>query len=263
VTQPQASGHGRTYPNCDWHPDVQMAVRCSRCSRPICADCSVSADVGFHCPDCVREGHESSPVSQAPWRARGGRVGALGPAPVTKILIALNAVVFVATFASQDTAVLRAALIPAAVTEGGEWWRLVSSMFMHGSLLHIGFNMFALWILGSQLEAAIGRWWYLGLYFVAGLAGGLWYVWLANPLAAAVGASGAIFGLFGAMGVLAWRRRGTPQGQAIWRNIAALLVINLLFTFAVPGIAWQAHLGGLVAGALFMALLDLRKTPTV
>ncbi|MCC7078566.1 MAG: rhomboid family intramembrane serine protease [Acidimicrobiia bacterium] len=259
LTQPEATNREGAFPSCAWHPDVEMAVRCSRCGRPICADCAISASVGFQCPACVREGNTPG-ARRIRWQGQSTQAGRNGRAPVTMILIGINVVAFVLTLTAGNS-IDDGALVPAAVTEGGQWWRLLTSMFLHAGLMHIAFNMFALWVLGSQLEVAIGPWWYLAVFFVAGLAGGVVYVALAAPFAPAVGASGAVFGLFGAVGVLAWRRRHTPQGRALWRNIAVLLVINLVFTFAFPGIAWQAHVGGLVAGGALMAILDLVRHP--
>jgi membrane associated rhomboid family serine protease len=129
------------------------------------------------------------------------------------------------------------------VTEG-EWYRLVTSMFSHEEIWHIGFNMLGLWWLGGPLEAALGRARYLALYLVSGLAGSALTYLLAEPTTASLGASGAIFGLFGATGALVRRL------NADMRPVIGLLVINLVFTFGWNNIAWQAHIGGLVAGAV-------------
>lgn len=180
-------------------------------------------------------------------------------APVTVMLIGVSVAVFaITTSAGLNTIAMDWGLVPARVVEGGAIWQPVTSIFLHGGLVHLGFNMLALWILGSQLEVIIGRGWYLATFFLSGLAGSALYVFVGmtfgNPYQPAIGASGAIFGLFGAMAVLAWRRRDTAAGRAMWRNIGGLIVLNIMITFTFPGIAWQAHIGGLIAGAAVMAV---------
>ncbi|MYR41214.1 rhomboid family intramembrane serine protease [Streptomyces sp. SID5910] len=240
-------------PGCYRHPDRETGIRCTRCERPICPDCMVNASVGFHCPDCARGGTGSGPgpAASRPRTLAGGTIAA-DPHLVTKILIALNVAVFIAVRARSsflEDLVLIGQWPPAPYTptEGvaeGEWYRLVTSMFTHQEFWHIGFNMLGLWWLGGPLEAALGRARYLALYLASGLAGGALTYLLAAPTTASLGASGAIFGLFGATGALVRRL------NADMRPVIALLVINLVFTFGWSNIAWQAHIGGLVAGAL-------------
>jgi membrane associated rhomboid family serine protease len=214
----------------------------------------VSASVGFQCPDCVRGTSGSGPAPSAarPRTIAGGSVTA-DPRLCTKILLGINVAVFIAVHvwpSLLDRMVLLGTWPPAPFTPtmgvaDGEWYRLLTSMFTHQEPWHIGFNMLSLWWLGGPLEAALGRARYLTVYFVSGLAGsGLAYL-LASPTTATLGASGAIFGLFGATAVL-MRRLNYDM-----RPVIALLVINLIFTFS-PGfnISWQAHIGGLVAGVV-------------
>lgn len=126
----------------------------------------------------------------------------------------------------------------------GDWWRLITAAFLHASVLHILFNMLALWWIGGPIESVIGRWRYLALYLVAGLTGSAGAL-LAKPDAVTVGASGAIFGLLGAMLIVQWQATGSIAGPAL-----TLIVINLAITFAIPGISYGGHLGGLVGGIL-------------
>lgn len=240
-------------PVCYRHPDRETGVRCTRCERPICPQCMVSASVGFQCPDCVREGSGTghAPAVARPRTVAGGTVAA-DPRLLTKILIGINIAVFIAVQAK--TSLLNDLVLigewppkPYQPTSGvveGEWYRFVSSMFTHEAIWHIGFNMLSLWWIGGPLEAALGRARYLALYFVSGLAGGALTYLLVNPSTASLGASGAIFGLFGATAVL-MRRLNYDM-----RPVIALLVINLIITFGWGGIAWQAHIGGLVAGVV-------------
>ncbi|MPZ88349.1 MAG: rhomboid family intramembrane serine protease, partial [Nitriliruptorales bacterium] len=136
----------------------------------------------------------------------------------------------------------------------GEWWRLLSAAFLHGSVLHIAFNMYALYLFGPQIERQVGSVPFLSLYLGSALAGGaayyLAYVLQTGAVNPAVGASGAIFGLFGATLAGAYRGRTTAAGRAGLRQLLVLLGINLALPLVVPAIAWQAHLGGLVAGVL-------------
>ncbi|WP_077798198.1 rhomboid family intramembrane serine protease [Streptomyces sp. JHA26] len=240
-------------PGCYRHPDRETGIRCTRCERPICPDCMVNASVGFHCPDCARGGTGIGPAPAAsrPRTLAGGSVVA-DPHLVTKILIGINLAVFIAVRAR--TSLLGDLVLigqwppaPFAPTEGvaeGEWYRMVTSVFTHQEFWHIGFNMLGLWWLGGPLEAALGRVRYLALYLASGLAGSALTYLLAAPTTASLGASGAIFGLFGATGALVRRL------DADMRPVIALLVINLIFTFGWRDIAWQAHIGGLVAGAV-------------
>lgn len=243
----------RRVPVCYRHPDRETGIRCTRCERPICPECMVSASVGFQCPDCVRTGAGTgrSPAASRPRTVAGGTLTA-DPRLITKILIGINIAVFIAVRA-QPSLLEHLLLIgewppkPYTPTLGvaeGEWYRLVTSMFAHQAFWHIGFNMLSLWWIGGPLEAALGRARYLTLYLVSGLAGGALTYLLAAPSQASLGASGAVYGLFGATAVLV-RRLNYDM-----RPVIALLVINLIFTFGFSGIAWQAHIGGLVAGVV-------------
>ncbi|MDH6608706.1 membrane associated rhomboid family serine protease [Streptomyces sp. SAI-208] len=238
-------------PGCYRHPDRETGIRCTRCERPICPECMVSASVGFQCPECVRDGGGSGPAPAAarPRTLAGGAVTS-DPRLFTKILIGINVAVFIAIRAHESLATdlsLIGAWPPAPFTPtegvaGGQYYRLVTSLFVHQEIWHIGFNMLSLWWLGGPLEAALGRARYLAVYLVSGLAGSALAYLLAGPVTQTLGASGAIFGLFGATAVL-MRRLNYDL-----RPIIALLVINLIFTFGWSSISWQAHIGGLVAG---------------
>jgi membrane associated rhomboid family serine protease len=249
----QGPQHAQSLPGCYRHPDRETGIRCTRCERPICPECMVNASVGFQCPECARgdSGTGHRPAAARPRTIAGGTITA-DPRLLTKILIGINVAVFIAVHVQTsllDHLVLIGEWPPAPFnpTEGvaqGEWYRLVTSMFTHEAVWHIGFNMLSLWWLGGPLEAALGRARYLSLYFVSGLAGSALTYLLASPTSASLGASGAIFGLFGATAVL-MRRLNYDM-----RPIIALLVINLIFTFGWSNIAWQAHIGGLVAGVI-------------
>ncbi|WP_124284523.1 rhomboid family intramembrane serine protease [Streptomyces sp. ADI92-24] len=239
---------------CYRHPGREASIRCTRCDRPVCPDCMVSASVGFQCPDCVRQGSGTghSPAAARPRTIAGGSVAA-DPRLITKILLGINVAVFVAVLANSalvgDLVLLgRANFYYGGPPEGiaeGQWYRLVTSMFLHQEVWHIAFNMLGLWWLGGPLEAALGRARYLALYMLSGLAGSALTYWLAEPNQPSLGASGAIFGLLGATAVL-MRRLNYDM-----RPVFALLAINLVITFNPwGGIAWQAHVGGLIAGTL-------------
>lgn len=215
----------------------------------------ISASVGFQCPECVRTGSGTghAPSASQPRTLAGGTVAA-DPRLLTKVLIGLNLAVFLVQQAVGDRFTDRFDLIGRAYVpllgsvEGvadGQWYRMLTAMFLHGSYVHILFNMLSLWWIGGPLEAALGRARYLALYFVSGLAGSALSYLLAAPNQPSLGASGAIFGLFGATAVLLRRLKYDM------RPVVALLVINLIFTFNPAfNIAWQAHIGGLVAGVV-------------
>lgn len=174
----------------------------------------------------------------------------LGDAIVTRTLVALNVVVYLITVAQGSgindpggSLFYKWALFGPAVHHG-DWWRLITSAFLHASLLHIAFNMLALWWLGAPVERVLGPGRYLGIYIVSGLAGAAGAL-VADPNAVTVGASGAIFGLLGAGLILEWMATGSLAG-----NYLTLIIINIGISFAVPGISIGGHLGGLVGGIL-------------
>jgi membrane associated rhomboid family serine protease len=228
-------------PTCYRHPDRETYVRCTRCERPICPDCMHSASVGFHCPDCVREGSRS----QRPLRTVfGGRVRG-DAAMVTRTLIVINVVMFLLQHAVPGLE--SRLLLNVGAVASGEYYRLLTAAFLHGGVAHIFFNMYLLLLIGSQLEAALGRWRFTTLYLVSAL-GGSAASYLFNPLGySALGASGAVFGLFGALYVVS-RRLGTDVTGITW-----LIVLNLALGFIVKGIDWRAHVGGLLTGAVLAA----------
>ncbi|MER5749360.1 rhomboid family intramembrane serine protease [Streptomyces sp. NPDC002088] len=242
----QAQGSQRdaqSLPGCYRHPDRETGIRCTRCERPICPECMISASVGFQCPDCVREANGSAPAAASRPRTIAGGTVAADPRLMTKLLVGVNLALFLVQLSVGDRFTVRFELIGDAYAQG-QWYRLLTAMFLHGSYIHILFNMLSLWWIGGPLEAALGRARYLALYFVSGLAGSALTYLLAAPTTPSLGASGAIFGLFGATAVL-MRRLNYDM-----RPVIALLVINLIFTFSWANIAWQAHIGGLVAGVV-------------
>lgn len=228
-------------PVCYRHPDRETYVRCARCDRSICPNCMVSASVGFQCPECVQEGRRSTSL---PRTVFGGRLAAR-EGLVSKGLLALIVVMFgLQSFVPGVTD--RFLLFPLAVASG-EWWRLLTAAFLHAGIVHLLFNAYALFLVGPAVEAAFGRARFLTLYLLAALGGSAATYLFGAPTQGSLGASGAIFGLFGAMFVAA-RRTGYDV-----RPIAALIVLNLVISFVVPGIDWRAHLGGLAAGAAVAA----------
>ncbi|MCK1794561.1 rhomboid family intramembrane serine protease [Streptomyces sp. XM4193] len=254
----QQGDHGQgqhQLPGCYRHRERETGISCTRCERPICPECMISASVGYQCPECVREGSGTghSPSANQPRTVAGGLLVS-DTRLVVKILLAINVTVFVAVLAVGDDLVSRLAMIGYAIDPGtfsmvgvadGQWYRLVTSAFLHQEFWHIGFNMMALWFLGPPLEQALGRLRFITLYLLSALGGNVLTYWLMAQNVLSLGASGAIFGLFGATAVLMRRMRSDM------RPIAVLLGINLVITF-LPGlnIAWQAHLGGLIVGAV-------------
>ncbi|WP_406105350.1 rhomboid family intramembrane serine protease [Streptomyces sp. NBC_01003] len=250
---PQSSQDAQGTPRCYRHPDRETGIRCARCDKPICPECMVSASVGFQCPDCVRGGSGTGhgPAASRPRTITGGTIAA-DPRLVTKILIGINVAVFIAVHVwdrlLSDFVLIGAwppaPFVPDQGVAGGEWYRLVTAMFTHQEVWHIAFNMLGLWWLGGPLEAALGRARYIALYMVSGLAGSALTYAIAGPSEQSLGASGAVFGLMGATAVLV-RRLNYDM-----RPVIGLLALNLLFTFTWGNIAWQAHVGGLVAGVV-------------
>ena len=231
---------------CVRHPDRRTGLTCSRCGRPACPECLREAAVGHQCVDCVRAGSKG---------VRRGTDASARPV-VVWTLIALNLAVYVATVvqAGSVTENYQAALFtgwelaPQQVADG-DWWRVLTSGFLHIGPVHIASNMFALWVLGRDLEGVLGRARFLALYLIS-LVGGSAAVMIFNPPDQPVaGASGAVFGLMGGLLVVLLRLR-RPVGQVI-----GLIVVNLVISRLVPGISLTAHIGGLVVGAVVAAAL--------
>ncbi|MDP9821291.1 rhomboid family intramembrane serine protease [Nocardioides massiliensis] len=237
------------------------------------------ASVGFQCPSCVREGARSVRAPRTPY---GGAISAR-PGLTSQVLIALNVGVWLlitATGASASAWVDRLGLIPAGRCEpvggggyypgigevvcgrgGGVWidgvgsgavWQLLTSAFSHVDVWHVGFNMLALWFLGPQLESVLGRARFLALYVLSALAGSAAVLWLSDPASVTIGASGAVFGLIGALLVVGWKVGGDLRPLLVW------LAINVVITVGGRDfISWQGHLGGFVGGVLVAAVLVL------
>lgn len=234
-------------PVCPRHPDRESYVRCQRCERPACPECQRPAAVGVHCVDCVREASRTGRQART---AFGGQVRRGRPV-VTLTLIGLCVAVFLlqmtSPFVTQDLAFR-------PILAGIEPWRFLTAAFLHGSWIHIAFNMYVLFTIGTYLEQVLGRSRFAAVYLVSALGGSVGSLLLATPdttswIQASVGASGAVFGLFGALLVIQRKLRQNP-GQ-----IVVLILINGVIGFLVPNIAWQAHLGGLVTGAALGAVM--------
>jgi len=203
--------------------------------------------VGMRCPECAKQ------------RTQVRNLGApRGGTELTKVLIAINVIAFVAELSSGGTAISdvggsvirRGALFGPSISIDHEYYRLITSGFLHAGFIHIAFNMYLLWILGQMLEPALGALRFGAIYFTALLAGSLGAL-LVEPNSVTVGASGAVFGLMGAAFV-ELRARGVDPFQA---GIGGLIAINLLISFVIPGIAWGGHIGGLIGGGLAMFAL--------
>lgn len=203
-----------------------------------------SAAVGFHCPRCVAAG---AAAVRAPRTVAGGTL--IARPTVTYSLIAINLAVFAVQLMVGITALAADfGMWPFGIAIGDEWWRLLTSAFLHGSFLHIAFNMFVLFALGPALERVLGHLRYLLLYLVSALGGSVASYAFSDIKTVSVGASGAIFGLMGAL-IVAGRRLQTDI-----RQVAILLIINVVIGFIAPGVDWRAHLGGLLVGALVAAV---------
>jgi membrane associated rhomboid family serine protease len=206
----------------------------------------ISASVGFQCPQCVAEAKASAPVIKTRLGAK-----AIERPYVTFVLIGLNVVAFVLTMLSKadpqsglDQVTADYGMWPIGVALGDEYYRLATAMFLHAGIAHIAVNMLALWVIGPQLESLFGHVRYTVLYLVAGLGGSVASFWFSTPNIVGVGASGAIFGLMGAMVVVAKRL------NVDMRPYIGIIAINVVIGFVFAGIDWRAHFGGLVTGVL-------------
>jgi len=259
--------------DCYRHPGREANIRCQRCERPICPDCMNEASVGHQCPECVAQGKRTQrPARTAFGGSVAGRAGT-----VTKTLIGINvAVMLLSILVGGMTAVAGGswggllgsttpltewgAVLGSAVygpvgdlavhgIAHGEWYRLFTAMFLHYGVLHLLMNMYALWILGRDIERVLGPLRFLGLYLLAGLGGNVAAYLTSAPNAMTAGASTAVFGLMSAIFVLLKRLNLSVA------PILPVIVINVLFTLVVGNVSKAGHLGGLLVGAVVAAIL--------
>ena len=248
---------------CYRHPDRQSFVLCQRCLRTICPECQTEAPVGVICPECLREQQGArTPAQRKAERRLSLPRAAVRSAPgyarpiVTYSIIGLTVAVFVLQLIPglpvQQWLLFAGAYVMPSTGAPFEPWRVFTMLLVHSGFWHIGFNMLALWMIGRSLEPLLGHARFLVLYLISGLGGSLAVALLTSPLSPVIGASGAIFGLFGALLVI-----GRHIGANI-TTIAILIGINFAIPFvqglaagsmAAVQISWQAHLGGLIAGA--------------
>jgi len=229
---------------CYRHPDRETGVSCSNCGKPICPDCMTATPVGMRCPDCAGK-------TQRVQTMRSLHVDPI----VTYVLIAVNVLMFLGAGAggsiltgggSGGSRVFNDfALWGPAIDLGHDYWRLITSGFLHSGILHIGFNMYILWWVGQMLEPALGHVRFTALYFASLLAGAFGAL-LFSPNAITVGASGAVFGLMGAAFVLQ-RARGIDTMAS---GIGPIIILNLVLSFVIPNVSIGGHLGGLVGGVI-------------
>jgi len=245
-----------TTPVCYRHSDRPTRISCSSCGKPICPDCTVDAAVGQKCPNCsAPEGRHRTVQVRNTWGVN------FGVTPITLTLIIINVAIFVIGSISPeaDNWLIENWALVKQFTAQGEWWRILTAAFLHGGVFHLFINMYVLYLLGANLERGAGSGPFLTLYLAAAAAGGA-VSQLTDPsaggvrLVISVGASGAIFGLFGAWLSASYRQRHTPAGRAMFNQFSILLLINAAIPFLVPRIDWRAHLGGFVAGVVIHQL---------
>jgi membrane associated rhomboid family serine protease len=247
---PPTSGAETDTLTCYRHPDRETLVRCATCERPICTKCMVQTPVGIKCPECA-----GRPTGI--WRPHAVR---RGTAYVTYTLIAINVLVFllqqVQSTAGLGRGVGTSQIVQDYALQGhavadGDWYRLITGAFLHAGFLHLAFNMYALWVLGVAFESYAGPLRMALVYFASVLCASAGALLLSGPDTVTVGASGGVFGVLAAIFVLE-RQRGFSLmgGVGIW------LVLNLVITFAFPGISIGGHLGGIVGGAAAAFILS-------
>ena len=226
---------------CYRHADREAYISCQRCERLICPDCMRDAAVGFQCPECIAEGRKSV---RAPRTITGGAISMRAGA-VSMGLLGINVVVFILQMATEGNvnSVFQLGAMQGFAVADGDYWRLFSAAFLHAGILHIAFNMYALYLFGPYIERSLGTTRFVIAYVTMAVASSVFVYWLTEPQVATIGASGAVFGLFGLALVLLIRTRQDVRGLLV------LLVINAFISLQ-GNISWQGHLGGFVTGVL-------------
>jgi membrane associated rhomboid family serine protease len=270
-----------TREHCYRHPDIETGVHCTRCGRPICPDCMIPAPVGHQCPECVAEARRE-------YRRGPGRqvaVANVKTMSVTKLLLAAMVIGYVWELIvaggpgslfqgpSGQALIDAGALVPysgGTISQpiggivGGEYWRLLTSIFLHAGLIHLALNGYILWIFGTTMEQDIGRVSTLAVFLVTGVFAAATSFAFAPGFVIGVGASGAIFGLVGAFVAHSYLRRSNLLAQARLRSALSLLLINLVFGIVAQGmIDWRAHVGGFVAGIVAGFVVDPSRPPAI
>lgn len=259
---------------CYRHPAEPTGIVCQRCRRPICPRCMVAGSVGFQCPNCVEAGQRQTRQGQLPY----GGLRSTNPALTSQVLIGINLLVWAAVFFTGGLQsplvgwlairtegwclVNDSYLVPVEAAEcvgnatwvdgvaSGAWWQVLTSAFVHVELLHLAFNMAALFILGPQLEQALGRVRFLTVYLVSALAGSAVVLWFTDTHVTTLGASGAIFGMMGAVLVLVLKHRGDVRAILVWLGLNVVITV-----IGAASISWQGHLGGLLGGLVVTAAI--------
>ncbi|MDK7741266.1 rhomboid family intramembrane serine protease [Helcobacillus massiliensis] len=249
--QSGSSGAAHSAPVCPRHPQVASYVRCRRCDRPMCGACQVHTEVGAICTDCAGDLQRDRAAAQ-PRNAIGGR-GSDTPI-ITWTLIGICVVMFGLQNLPGVSGVIRQWTTFAPFRTEAMPWTLITSGFLHGGIMHLLLNMYALWAIGQFLERSLGRWRYLGLFLLSVIGGHAAVMWLASAglddwYTGTVGASGGVFGLFGALFVVQ-QRMGEQATQVL-----VLIGLNFAFSFMYPDISWQGHLGGMITGTLIALVL--------
>ncbi len=241
-----SAGTGET-PVCYRHPGRETYVRCGRCERYICPDDMISAAVGFQCPECVHAGNKNV---REPRTVAGGSIRR-NPGTVTLAIIVANVLIFLAVQNSDELLeelVLRPYSVDGDGVAQGGWHRLITAAFLHKEPLHIAMNMLLLYLVGRPLEAMLGRGRFIATYLICALGGSTASFLFMSPGSGSLGASGAVFGMVGALVVIDPQARANPSSTLI--NVGILLLPGFLF----ENIDWRGHIGGLVTGALLGAL---------
>lgn len=253
MQEDQAGSPAPTVEFCYRHPNEETRVHCTRCERPICPACMIPAPVGHQCPECVGRARQEFQ------RGPGRQIHGLGRIPATRILlVAILAMFVVEVMVGGPNALYDGpsfqklfdlgALVPAAVAVLGQYWRLFTAMFLHAGLLHIAFNAYALWLFGRIVESTLGRARFILIFFVAGFLASVTSYAFGPIRSVGVGASGAIFGVFGAFVAYNFRRRHLAMAAANLRWAFMLIALNAFLAVGFHAIDWRAHVGGLVAG---------------
>lgn len=243
-TAPELTREDSEQTYCYGHPDTPTRLRCSRCDRPICGRCAIPASVGQHCPECVAEARKSAPRVRSAIRAT---------APVVTTILVVNAIFFLGQIFSDQ--VTRFLILDKIAVANGDYYRLLTVMVLHGGALHILLNSYILWIYGPQVEQAFGPLRFAVAYVVSGVfASATSYAF--GSCHPSVGASGAIFGIVGALLAYLYNRRSSAFVGQYLRNIMTFVALNLFLGFAIPGIDNFAHIGGLVGGIAIGSAFD-------